>query len=145
MWAPGRFAGGRQLDGLCQLMDLGPTILELAGCRPPAWMEARSLLPALRGDPAAPARDVVFAEHARDGTLQGTELMTMVRERRWKLVHFVDTSAGQLFDLEQDPQELRNLWEDPAAAGEKSRLLARLADWHLRGATRTADWKAPWR
>lgn len=145
VWAPGRFAGGRRLDGLCQLMDLGPTILELAGCTPQASMEARSLAPALRGEADACCRDVVFAEHARDGTLQGTELMSMVRERRWKLVHFVDSPAGQLFDLEADPQELRNLWDEPAAASEKSRLIARLADWHLRGSVRTADWKAPWR
>jgi arylsulfatase len=145
VWAPRRFAGGRSIDGLCQLMDLGPTILELAGCQPPYSMEARSLLPALAGDPAFRGRDAVYAEHARDGTLQGTELMTMVREPRWKLVAFVDSPQGQLFDLERDPEERRNLWDDAAAAAEKNRLLARITDWHLRGAVRTAAWKAPWR
>jgi arylsulfatase len=147
VWSPRRFAGGRRLDGLCQLMDLGPTILELAGCTPPASMEAVSLLPALAGDGAAAwtGRDEVYAEHARDGTLQGTELMSMVRDRQWKLVHFVDSDDGQLFDLASDPDELRNLWNDPAAQKEKRRLVDRLMGWHMRGSVRTAPWKAPWR
>ena len=35
VWAPGRFSGGRKIDGLCQLMDIGPAILELAGIEVP--------------------------------------------------------------------------------------------------------------
>ncbi len=66
VWAPGRFEGGRRLDELCQLMDIGPAILELAGIEPPASLEAESLLPALQGEAWA-GRDYVFAEHCRDG------------------------------------------------------------------------------
>ena len=47
VWAPGRFAGERKLDGLCQQMDIAPALLELAGATVPVTMEARSLLPAL--------------------------------------------------------------------------------------------------
>ncbi len=48
VWAPGRFQGGRKLGGLCQQMDLGPALLELAGLEPAPTMEAQSLLPALK-------------------------------------------------------------------------------------------------
>ena len=123
------------------MMDLGPTILELAGCEPAPSMEGRSLLPALEGRAGYAQRDVVYAEHARDGILQGTQLVSMVRERRWKLVSFIDCPDGRLFDLENDPEELRNLSDHTPAAGKRNRLLLRIGEWHLEGATRTAGWK----
>ena len=46
--------------------------------------------------------------------LEGTACMSMVRDRRWKLVHVVDSPEGQLFDLDTDPRETHNLWDDPA-------------------------------
>jgi arylsulfatase len=141
VWAPGRFAGGRSLDGLCQMMDLGPTILELAGLEVPDSMEAMSLLPALAGD-AWSGREVVFAEHGRDGILRETEFMTMVRSRDWKLVHFLDDDQGQLFDLVDDPEEQHNLWADPAAAQRRRVLLDLLREWRIRSAYRTRNWAA---
>ena len=43
---PGRFDGGRRVEGLCQMMDAGPTVLELARLVVPDTAEAESLLPA---------------------------------------------------------------------------------------------------
>jgi len=144
VWAPGRFAGGRQIDRLCQLMDIGPAILELAGLPGPKSLEAESLLPALKGE-AWSGRDYVFAEHSRDGILQETEFMTMVRSREWKLVHFLDEPFGQLFDLVNDPEEVNNLWDDPAAADKKHELLAVLREWRIRSQYHTRDWGKEWR
>ncbi len=151
VWTPGgsqtQFAGGRQLDGLCQLMDIGPAILELAGVDVPAAMEAESLLPALResADGGWQGRDYVFAEHGRDGILQETEFMTMVRSQGWKLVHFLDEPFGQLFDLTTDPGEEHNLWADPAHADKKSELLDVLREWRIRSAWHTQEWSSDWR
>jgi arylsulfatase len=144
VWSGGKFRGGRRIDALCQQMDVGPMILELAGATPPPNLEARSLLPALRGEPFA-GREYVFAEQSRDGILTGTDFMTMVRDREWKLVHFLDEPFGQLFDLRTDRGETRNLWDDPAAAAHKERLLAVLREWHIRSQYETRDWAAPWR
>jgi arylsulfatase len=144
VWTPGRFPGGRKLDGLCQLMDIGPAILELAGVSVPASMEAESLLPALVGEPWT-GRSYVFAEHSRDGILQETDYMTMVRSRAWKLVHFLDEPFGQLFDLVNDPDELHNLWDDPAAADKKRELLDVLREWRIRSQYHTRDWGKDWR
>jgi arylsulfatase A-like enzyme len=142
--SPGRFKGDRRVAGLCQQMDIGPAILELAGVDVAPTMEAESLLPALRGEAWTP-RKHVFAEHGRDGILQETEFMTMVRSDEWKLVHFVDWPDGQLFDLHSDPQETINLWDDPAAAKKKQELFDVLRDWRIRSDVRTADWAAPYR
>ena len=144
VWSPGRFPGGRQVDELCQLMDIGPAILELAGVEPAPTLEAISLLPALRGEPWG-GRPYVYAEHARDGILQETAFMSMVRSRDWKLVHFLDEPFGQLFDLVNDPGEVRNLWDEPASAAHKAELLAELREWRIRSQLHTADWSRDWR
>lgn len=139
VWAPGRFAGDRQIDGLCQQMDVAPAILELAGVPVPAPMEAESLLPALRGQEWA-GREVVFAEHPRDGILQEVTFMTMVRTAGWKLVHFLDEPYGQLFNLRQDPGETHNLWDDPAADGARQTLLHTLLEWRIRSGYHSRGW-----
>lgn len=144
IWSPGRFKGGRRLDGLVQQMDLGATILELAGVDVPESMEARSLLPALGGDDDL-GRRYVFAEHARDKILQETAFMTMVRSRRWKLVHFLDEPFGQLFDLQNDPGEVRNLWDDPAHEERKAEMLEVLREWLIRSNHRAGEWSRAWR
>jgi arylsulfatase A-like enzyme len=144
VWSTGRFAGGRQIDALCQQMDVGPAILELAGLAVPASMEAQSLLPALRGEPWQ-GRPYVFAEHSRDGILQETEYMTMVRSPEWKLVHFLDEPFGQLFDLVNDPEEVHNLWDDPAFAEKRRELLDVLREWRIRSQHHTREWGKDWR
>ena len=144
VWSPGRFQGGRQIDDLCQQMDIAPAILELAGVDVPETMEARSLLPALRGD-SWEARDYVFAEHPRDGILQNVDFMTMVRSREWKLVHFLGESFGQLFNLAHDPGEIHNLWDEPSVETKKHELIKELLEWHVRSQYHTCDWGRDWR
>ncbi len=87
------------------------------------------------------SREYVFAEHGRDNILDATDVMTMVRDRRWKAVTFSGDASGgrdgQLFDLQTDSDERRNLWADPAAAAEKARLLGVLHAWHRDSAYHT--------
>lgn len=141
VWGPGRVVAGQRIDALTSMMDLGPTVLELAGITPPPWMEAQSLVPALHGQPWT-GREHAFAEHARDMILTGTDLMTMVRDDRWKLVEFIDSDQGQLFDLDADPNEEHDLWSDPSypeAQAAKTHLLQVIARWRARSTLRTAD------
>ena len=128
-WAPGRFTGGRQVDDLVQLMDVGPAILELTGAELPESMDARSLLPAMEGDPDWKGREHVYAEQAKDLIFTDAEFMTMARSKDWKLVHFRDEPFGQLFDLRNDPGETTNLWDDPVHAETKQSLLDNLKEW----------------
>ena len=79
-WSPLRFQSAARHNELCQWMDIGPTVLELAGVEAPADMQAQSLLPALRGDDWA-GRELVFAEHPPDGVYHGP-YMTMIRSAR---------------------------------------------------------------
>jgi arylsulfatase A-like enzyme len=144
VWSPGRFDPDT-VEDLVSLFDLGPTVLELADAPVDDSMEAESLVPALEGDDEWSGRDVVFAEHARTGILEETEFMTMVRTDDWKLVHFVDHDEGQLFDLNADPEEETNLWDDPDAQDAKRDLLDTLLEWRIRSDVNTADWAEDFR
>lgn len=140
IWSPNRVPSGKRIDGLCQLMDIGPTILEMAGIAIPDYMEARSLLPALEYDGKWPGREIVFAEQMRDANLTGTDFITMARNERWKLVHFYDEPHGQLFDLKHDPKEEVNRWSDPAYENTKAELLAEMREWRIGSGLRSKDY-----
>lgn len=136
--APKRFQGGRMIDEMVQLFDLGPTILEWAGAPLEDSYEAISLNPALGGFDFK-GRDHVFCEQGRDVNLTGADYLTMVRSRTHKLVHFAGQTYGQLFDLQNDPHERHNLWDAPEAAGIKQTLLTALMEWHVDSTVRTRN------
>ena len=144
VWAPGMFEGGRSIDGLCQHMDIGPALMELAGLEIPESFEARSVLPALKGESWTP-REHVYAEQIKDGILTDTEFMTMIRNQDWKLVHFLGMNCGQLFNLKEDPQETQNLWDCPEMAETKQNLLDQLLEWHIESQINTQGWASDWR
>jgi len=133
---PAKFAGGRRVDSLVQLFDLGPTILEWAGLEPDPSFEAESLNAALSGDDFA-GRTHVYCEQGGDVNLTGAEYLTMVRSATHKLVSFQGQDYGQLFDLVDDPGETRNLWGAPGAQDTKRELLDTMRDWLVDSAVKT--------
>jgi arylsulfatase A-like enzyme len=137
-WSPGLFSGGRRIHEKCQLFDLGPTILDLAGAQYPKPFQARSLLPALKGEEWS-GREFVFSEQAGDVAMTGARLITMVRDDRWKVVFIHGAEDGQLFDLERDPREQRNLWGMQEHAGTIGRLKDVFIDWRQNSLLETMD------
>ncbi len=139
--APERFPGGRTEEALIQWFDLGPTILELAGIEP-EHMEARSLLPLLEspGGEETRGREFVYSEAAPDFMLQDVAYTYMIRDRRHKLVDYRGTDEGQLFDLGEDPDELRNLWSDPRYDETRSGLRRALDRWLAESISEYAGW-----
>ena len=146
VWSPARFTGGQAIEDLYSWIDLAPTIFAIAGLAPPAGFEGISMLPALHGSAAATGREYVFCEQSRED-LMGLEwdFMTMVRDSRWKLVALLDSCEGQLFDLENDPGETRNLWSDSAVADQKLRLSQAITNYLVRSNYQTSDWGQQWR
>ena len=142
VWAPGRFDGGRRIAGQIEWFDLGATILEIAGAEIPDPFEASSLLGALNGETFA-GREFAFSEMGRwDLIGLTTDYMTMVRTSNWKLVHFIDQPHGQLFDLTNDPGELRNRFEDPEVRDQRDHLVRVMTEWRMRSNAKTAGWSA---
>lgn len=132
---PGAFRSNVQDDSLVELLDLTATLLDLAGVEQPDYQQGKGLVPRLRGEAGGTHRDFVRCEyydaldpHFTGGT--GT-LATMHRTRRYKLCVYHGKGVGELFDLEEDPWEHNNLWNDPAHAELKNRLLAQSFDAHV--------------
>ena len=144
VWAPKFFEGGRMIDGLCQHMDIGPAILEMAGLSVSKTLEAESILPVLEKKEWTP-RKYVYAEQIKDGILTDAEFMTMVRNQDWKLVHFLGMPCGQLFNLKEDPQEVHNLWDCQKSQVVKRKLLDQLLEWRIQSQVITKDWSSEWR
>lgn len=99
---PGRIAANR-LDNrrVVSGMDILPTVCALAGIKPPSHVRGHNLLPVLEGG-SAPGGDSCVAEvQANSGR--------MVRTQRFKLIRYKDDPVVQLFDMQDDPGETRNL------------------------------------
>lgn len=144
VWSPDRFKGGRTVDALTQWFDIGPTVLELAGLNPPAKMEAESLIPFLENEPDATEREYVFSEHAKDVMLQDVDHCLMIRSKRYKLVEYLGKGDGQLFDLESDPNETTDVWDNPEYGKDKEALREALKEWFVTSTTQcTGWWKNP--
>jgi arylsulfatase len=118
-----------RVSELVQWMDIGPTILDLAGCESPK-MEAISMLPALQGGHWQ-GRDYLFCEQVGDMVLTEVEFMSMIRSKKWKLIHYLDSEEGQLYNLTDDPAENENLWNHEMHQSQKELLLSELLNWRV--------------
>ena len=139
VWAPQLLRGRGEIAALVQSIDVAPALLELAGCPVPDWWETRSVLPALRGE-AFDGRAAVYCEQGRDVVFQFSDFVSMLRTRRWKFVHFLNESYGQLFDLQEDPLEEHDRWNDPALESTRAALCDEWTQWRLASAYRARDW-----
>jgi len=138
------------------LVDVMPTLCEAVGVEPPFGVQGRGLWPLLTGGdfPAEEFRSV-YAELGFGGLPYGEgddpplhfdregptfdELNSftqggntkMVRMGHWKLL-FALLGRGELYDLEEDPGELRNRFADPALAHVRLKLVEELLAWTIR-------------
>ncbi|MCC6681859.1 MAG: sulfatase-like hydrolase/transferase [Phycisphaeraceae bacterium] len=108
----------QQLDSLVELTDLAPTLMELAGEPIPPAMQGVSLVPALTGQTAHMRNFIHGQFYAGTGPAPGSEdwtesFHTMYRDQRYKHVVYHGYPGGELFDMQQDPDEYTNLWDDP--------------------------------
>ncbi len=133
---PGRFQQDVRGDALVELLDKTATIVDLAGLPQPEYMQGKSLVPILQGE-ASPNehREFVRCEyfdaldpHFTGGT--GT-YATMHRTRQHKLSVYHGHGLGELYDLENDPWEFNNLWDDPNSQMLKRELLHASFDAHV--------------
>lgn len=123
----GRFVSGVEADALVELVDLAPTLLEAAGLPVPASMQGKSLVPILEGKAGADSHKPVVVCEFNDA-LGSNEFprpthATMTFDGRYKTIVYHGLDLGEIFDLETDPGEFVNLWNDGCAPGLKERLL----------------------
>ncbi len=131
---PEHFEQGVVRDALVELVDVAPTLLDIAGVTVPERMQGRSLLTLLTDKQATDYhRDYVRCEYYRalnpiaSPRFTGT-YGTMLRDERYKLVVYHGHEIGELFDLQNDPGEFDNLWFDPTYLEVKLRLMKQSFD-----------------
>ncbi len=132
-WSPnGRVRSGETVDGLCQLFDLGPTILELAGCEVPrqAWSRTCTLLPALQGPTLDAAQSCVLrAGWRRQEPRPAASSSPAFEVTAGSWFSFKGSTEGQLFDMVADPGEVTDLWSSPEHVDVKREMLDVIRDW----------------
>ena len=135
IWADPRVGDAVRRTDLASAIDIAPTILSAAGCVPYYGIQGHDLF-------ADSGRDTLMIEHednkATPGFTAPANLRTLLtHEHRITVYHGVEW--GELYDLQADPSELCNLWDDPANVQVKTNLLQRLSQ-SLVGAVDPSPW-----
>lgn len=110
---------GERIDGTVYLQDVMPSTLELAGVARPEHVQFRSLLPVIRGERQR-NYDAVYGAYL--------QLQRMVTEDGFKLVLYPKIRKCLLFDLAQDPHEMRDLAGEERYRETTRKLFAKLLE-----------------
>ena len=165
----GKTAPATRTNAMVSWVDILPTLIEVAGGKPPADIDGRSFASALRPGGAFAGRSEIFTTHNNDGDFN-VYPNRAIRTVRWKYIEnlrpehvftthtdqkarlggdsyfsswrratepaskqivdaYFHRPAQELYDLQADPDETRNLASDPAHASTLRKLKVRLASW----------------
>lgn len=139
---PGVVRPGSENEDLVQNLDFAPTFLEMAGVPAPQFMQGGSLVPLLRGSTPDDWRESIYYHYYEFPAVHCVARHYGVRTERYKLIHFYQNDEWELFNVEADPDELDNLYDDPAYADVVVKLkgeLDRLRDRYQVPANDPAD------
>ena len=129
---PSVLKGGSRMEGLVANIDIGPTILELAGARIPKTMQGESFVPVMEGK-ASGRTSPFFYEYFQEKYAPGIPTILSVRTPEWKYISYPYESAengnfDELYHLSRDPKELNNLIHSPEAAMRLEKMKKLLDD-----------------
>lgn len=111
---PKMIRAGSECDAMVtNMLDLVPTVLELAGLPVPNDLHAVSLMPYLLEQTHPNPRKYALTTY--NGQQFGLYSQRMLRDQKWKFIWNL-TDTDELYDMENDPYELTNLAHDPACA-----------------------------
>src|SRR5690606_28230665 len=110
---PTLLKAGTHINSKVVNADIAPTILEVAGIAKPKDMQGRSFLKSLI-NPGKEHRENIYYHYYENGE-HAVSPHFGVRDNRYKLIRFYKRVEGwELYDLKNDPQELHNVYDDPA-------------------------------
>lgn len=122
---PGYKYSGKKVNSLISLVDIVPTVLAACDQNIPQKLDGVNLIPLLE-DKTESVHESVMVECTDD--LKGLRLKTLVTEK-YKLTYYYGSECGELYDLENDPWEIKNLWDDKDTQCLKSKLLTKLMNY----------------
>lgn len=143
---PGKIKPGSESYDLVQNLDFAPTFLDLAGIDKPDGLQGMSMLPLFRqskgrSDQADPEwRKSIYYHYYEYPGVHAVKRHYGVRTGRYKLIHFYnDIDEWELYDLQTDPREMKNVYDDPAYSEIRTSLHKELDSLRLKYADEKND------
>ena len=130
IWSDPKSRAAVLTEAMASTIDVSASILDRAGLEPFNGIQGRSFLNALDGKSSH--RDEVFIEHNDGGPRMGLKQAARVRtirNKKWRFSVFAGENWGELYDLEDDPKETKNLWHDPIYSHQKAYLSLQLVEY----------------
>jgi arylsulfatase A-like enzyme len=119
---PGVIRPGSTQPAIALNVDFAPTFMEAAGLAVPPDIQGRSLMALLRGERPADWRASWYYRYYHDPGHHNTRAHYGVGTETHKLIYFWKKDQWELYDLVKDPEELHNVYGDPAQAGVAAAL-----------------------
>lgn len=130
---PKMIKAGTVCKELVQNIDYAPTYLALAGVEVPDNMDGRSLIPLFSGEKPADWRETLYYHYYDYPAIHMVRRHDGVSDGRYKLIHFygegqkkdqgIDLDEFELYDLEKDPHEMKNVFGEEAYKEHANRLI----------------------
>ena len=112
---PNKITPGTTNDEMVQNLDFAQTLLEAAGITSPSDMQGESLIPLLTGNQNDWNREAVYYHYYEYPAVHMVKRHYGIVTKEYKLAHFYDdVDEWELYDREKDPQEMNNVYDDPA-------------------------------
>ena len=115
---PGKTKPGSINTDMIQNLDYAETFLDAAGVDVPEDMQGRSLVPLLKGETPSDWRKSLYYHYYEYPSVHMVPRHNGVRGERFKLMHFYQFDEWEFYDLEKDPDELSNEYNNPAYSNE---------------------------
>ena len=124
---PKEIKAGSVNNDLVQNLDFAPTFLDFAGLPKPEDMQGESIRKLLQGKTPGKWRESIYYHYYEYPAVHSVKRHYGVRTKRHKLIHFYhDIDEWELYDMQKDPDELKNVLNDPAYADVVKELKAEL-------------------
>jgi arylsulfatase A-like enzyme len=125
----GHIKPGRVSDAMVQNLDYAQTFLEAAGIKAPSDMQGESMVPLLEGKINGWKRDAVYYHYYEYPSVHMVKRHYAIVTKAYKLIHFYyDVDEWELIDRQKDPQELKNVYDDPKYATVVEKLKKELVE-----------------
>ena len=122
---PKMIKAGSTSKAICMNVDFGPTFLDLAGIEVPSEMQGRSFRKVLEKKGRIPAgwREAAYYHYYEYPAEHSVKRHYGIRTSDCKLIHFYnDIDQWEMYDMTADPQEMRNVYDDPAYADKRAQM-----------------------
>jgi arylsulfatase A-like enzyme len=126
---PGVIKPGTVNNDMVSNLDFGETFLDIAGAKIPEDMQGRSMLPILKGQTPSDWRKAHYYHYYEHPSEHNVMRHYGITTDKYKLIHFYyDIDEWELYDLEKDPMEMKNVYKDPVYVDVKAELHQQLEE-----------------